>query len=279
LELQVMSGLGIEFISVFGLPPVQFVNLAADLGLRHIGMMLTPMPVDPHGSPAWSLRKDAVLLREMVAAMRDRGVSISLGEGFFARPGADLRDSAFDLDLMRELEVKRVGTLSVEPDMNRAFDQFAILAEMSEALGMELVIEFGPRLAVADLPTAVAAVRHVGRPNTKLLIDTMHLVRSGSTAADLAALEPEMIGYVQLCDAPLVSKYADYAEEAKYERMVPGAGELPLLDILAVLPPHLVVGLEVPQRALAEAGVSPHERLGRCITAARGLLARAGQNS
>jgi hypothetical protein len=26
-----MDGLGIEFISVFGLPPVQFVSLAADL--------------------------------------------------------------------------------------------------------------------------------------------------------------------------------------------------------------------------------------------------------
>jgi sugar phosphate isomerase/epimerase len=271
--------LGIEFISVFGLPPVQFINLAADLGFRHVGMMLTPMPFNPHGYPTWSLREDAALLRETVAAMDDRGVSISLGEGFFARPGVDLRNSAPDLELMCQLGVKRIGTLSVDPDLNRAFDQFAVLAEMAAALGMELVVEFGPRLAISDLPTAVAAVRHVGRPNTKLLIDTMHLVRSGSTAMDLEALEPDMIGYVQLCDAPLASKYADYVEEAKYERMLPGAGELPLLDILAVLPPDLVIGLEVPQRALAEAGVNPHERLGRCFTAARALLARAEQNN
>jgi sugar phosphate isomerase/epimerase len=273
-----MDRLGIEFISVFGLPPVQFVNLAADLGCRHIGMMLTPMADNPHGYPPWSLRQDAALRRDMVAAMRDRGVSISLGEGFFARAGADLRDSAADLELMRELGVERIGTLSVDPDSARAFDQFAVLAEMTATLGMEVVIEFGPPLAVADLPTAVAAARHVGRSNTRLLIDTMHLIRSGSGAADLAALDPGMIGYLQLCDVPLVSKYADYAEEAKYERMMPGTGELPLLDILNVLPPHLAIGLEVPQRALARSGVKTHERLGGCVAAARSLLVRAGQS-
>jgi sugar phosphate isomerase/epimerase len=275
-----MDRLGIEFISVFGLAPVQFVSLAADLGCRHIGMMLTPMADNPLGYPAWSLRQDAALRREMLAAMRDRGVSISLGEGFFARPGTDLRDSAADLELMRGLGVERIGTLSIDPDSARAFDQFAALAEMTAALGMDLVIEFGPRLAVADLPTAAAAVRHVGRANTKLLIDTMHLVRSGSAAADLAALDPGMIGYVQLCDAPLVSNYSDYVEEAKYERMVPGTGELPLLDILKALPPHLAMGLEVPQRGLAKAGMSSHERLSRCVAAARSLLDRAaGQSS
>jgi sugar phosphate isomerase/epimerase len=273
-----MSELSIEFISVFALPPVQFVNLAADLGCRHIGMMLTPMADNPHGYPAWSLRQDVALRREMLAAMRDRDVSISVGEGFYARAGADLRDSAADLALMQELGVKRINTLSIEPDRSRAFDQFAVLAEMTDALGMELVIEFGPLMAVADLPTAVAAVRHVNRANTRLLIDTMHLIRSGSTVADLAALEPGMIGYAQLCDAPLVSRYDSYVTEAKYERMVPGTGELPLLDILKVLSPDLVIGLEVPQLALATSGVGPKERLGACVTAARGLLARATQH-
>lgn len=267
--------LGIEFISVFALPPVQFVNLAADLGCRHIGMMLNPMADNPHGYPAWSLKNDPTLRREMVAAMRDRNVSISLGEGFFAIPGRDIRNSAADLELMHELGVKRICTLSIGGELNYAFDQFAVLAEMTGALGMDMVIEFGPCLGITDLQTAAAAVRHVGKPNTKLLIDTMHLCRSGSTAADVVQLGLDMVGYVQLCDAPVVSKQATYVEEAKYERMVPGTGELPLLDILKVLPSHLVIGLEVPQRALAEAGVAPQERLGACVAAAQSLLAQA----
>ncbi|OHV51343.1 hypothetical protein BCD48_10165 [Pseudofrankia sp. BMG5.36] len=54
--------------------------------------------------------------------------------------------------------------------------------------------------------------------------------------------------------------------------MVPGTGELPLLDMLTALPPGLVIGLEVPLRSQAEAGIGPRDRLGRCVDAARGLL-------
>ena len=39
-----MERLGIEPLSVFGLPPVDFVNLAADLGLGYIGITLSAMP-------------------------------------------------------------------------------------------------------------------------------------------------------------------------------------------------------------------------------------------
>lgn len=63
-------------------------------------------------------------------------------------------------------------------------------------------------------------------------------------------------------------------EEAMFERRAPGRGELPLLAVLAALPRDLVIGLEVPLRSEARAGVSPHDRLGRCVDAARDLLAR-----
>ena len=269
-----MRRIGIEYISVFGLPPVEFVNLAADLGCASIGTGLAPMPFNPHGYPAWSLLNDRALRQRMIATMRDRGISISVAEGFFVMPQADVRNHAAGLDAVRELGVERINTLGLDPDVNRNFDQFAKLAELAANLGLETTLEFIPGTAVGDLPTALAAIRHVGRPNFRLLIDTMHLMRSGSSAAEVAALDPAVIGYVQLCDAPLVSRFAQYMDEAKYERMAPGAGEFPLLDILKVLPTHLTISLEVPQRSLAEAGVGPHERLGRCVEATRTLLTR-----
>lgn len=270
-----MDRVGIEFLSVFSLPPVQYVNLAADLGCRHISTGLMSLAShNPHGYPAWSLKEDPALRQEMVAAMRDLGVSISLGEGFSIRPNVGARERAADLALMCELGVKRINAVAIDPDRNRSFDQLALLAEMAAASGVETTVEFGPGMTVDNLATAVAAVRHVGRPDFRLLIDTMHLVRSGSGAADIAALDPALIGYAQLCDAPLVSRHSSYMEEAMNERMAPGTGELPLLDILAALPRHVVVSLEVPQRSLAEAGVGPQERVGQCIEAARGLLAQ-----
>jgi len=267
-----MDRVGIERLCVFGLPPVQFVELAADLDCQYIGTGLEPMRYNPHNYPRWSLRHEPALRREMIAAMRNRGVSISLCEGFGVRPGADVKDYAGDLGLLCELGGRRINVASVDPDFGRTVDQFARIAEMAAAFDIETVIEIGPG-PVPDLPAALAAVRHVGRPDFRLLIDTMHFIRSGSGAADLAALEPAMIGYVQLCDVPLASRHATYMEEALHERLVPGTGELPLLDLLAALPRQVVLGLEVPQRSLVEAGVGPRERVARCVAAARGLLA------
>jgi sugar phosphate isomerase/epimerase len=266
-----MERLSIEPLSVMGLPPVESVGLAADLGLRYVALALSALP-NPYGYPPFSLRDDLALRRETLAALRDRGVTVSLGDGFVLHSGMDMRDLARDVAIMAELGAQRVNTVTFDPDFNRSVDQFGVLAEMAAEAGMETTLEFSPGLAIADLPTALAAVRAVGRPGFRLLIDTMHLVRSGSGPAEVAAVDPDLIGYIQLSDVPLVPTIANYMEEACFQRMVPGTGEAPLLEILDALPRHLVIGLEVPLRSQANAGVGPHERLGRCVDASRKLL-------
>lgn len=269
-----MDRIGIEFITVFGLPPVEFVHLAADVGCQQIGLALAPMFETPLDYPAWSLRDDPALRRDVVAAMRERGVSISVGEGFLVWPDKDIRGSAADLDTMCELGVRRINMCSIDPDASRSFDQFAALVERAEAAGLETTLEFGPIFSIPDLPTALAALRHVGRSSFRLLIDTLHFARAGLTPKDLAALDPSIIGYAQLCDARLGFTPESYMNEARFERMVPGTGELPLLDIVAALPRDIVLGLEVPMLSKAQAEVDPHERVGRCVEATRNLLAR-----
>jgi len=269
-----MNRLGIETISAFGLPPVEYVRLAADLGCAHISTGLTQVHINPHGYASFDLKNDAALRQEMKAAMRDCGVSISLAEGLTVRPGVDARDRAAEFDAFADLGAVRINVVSMDPDLDRTFDQFAISAEMAAARGMVSTTELAPGLTVADLPTALEAIRRVGRPDFRLLIDTMHFIRSGSSPADLAALDPDLIGYVQLCDAPLVSTFASYMEEAMTERRVPGQGELPLLEILKLAPRDRVVSLEVPLLSQAKAGIGPHERLRPAVAAARELLAQ-----
>jgi sugar phosphate isomerase/epimerase len=263
-----MSRLGVEQLSALGLKPVEFINLVADLGCNCISTGLSAMP----GYASFSLREDKALRREMIAAIRDRGVSISLGEGCIARPGQDIRDMAADFDTFRELGAERINTVSMDPDLGRSLEQFGVLAEMAAERGMESSIELCPALTINNLASAVAAVRHVGRKDFRLLLDTMHLGRSGATAAEIAALDPAMIGYVQLCDAPLKAVNPNYMDEATFDRMVPGEGELPLREYLSALPKGLTVSLEVPSRTLAKAGLSVRERLQRCVKAARALL-------
>jgi sugar phosphate isomerase/epimerase len=146
---------------------------------------------------------------------------------------------------------------------------------MAGARGLLATLEFLPGLSIGNLSTALEAVRHVAMPNFRLLLDAMHVFRTGASAAEIAALDPNMIGYVQLCDVPLISRFPDYSEEARHYRLAPGQGELPLLDFLAAIPTSCIVGLEVPMLAQAQAGIGPAERLAGSIQVTRDLLARA----
>jgi sugar phosphate isomerase/epimerase len=269
-----VNRLGIETISAFGLPPVRYVNLAADLGCANISTGLFQIHINPHGYPSFNLLEDAALRREMNAAMRDRGVSVSLAEGLTVKPGIDARDRTAEFDAFAQLGAQRINVVSLEPDIDRTLDQFELTAEMAAARGMQTTTEFAPGLTIADLPSALAAVRRIGRPDFRVLIDTMHLIRSGSTVADLAALDPDLIGYVQLCDVPLVSSFSSYMEEAMTERRIPGQGELPLLEILKIIPRDRIISLEVPLLSQATAGKGPHERLRPAIEATKQLLAQ-----
>ena len=270
-----MNRLGIEMLSVFGMPPVDYVQLVADLGCRYITTGLDGFVLKQLGYQPFSLRDDPALRRELLAAMDDRGVSLSLGEGLLIAPGVDVRSYAADLDVMAELRIPRINTVSLEPDRARTFDELAVLTELAAERGIVTSVEPVPGLAVADLPTAMAAVEYVGREEITLLIDTMHVARSGATPDDLRSLPAEKIGYVQLCDVPLRStKEHHYAEEAMFHRMAPGEGELPLADMLAALPGDCVVGLEVPMLSRAEAGISAYDRLLPCVKTAQALLAQ-----
>jgi sugar phosphate isomerase/epimerase len=267
-----MRDLGIEFISVFGLPPVDFVHLAADLGCRYISTALVGQRLESLGYPAFSLRDDAALRNDMLTAMDGRGVSISLGEGMVIAPGADVSDLAADLDVLAELGAAQINTLSFDRDRNRTFDQLATLTEMAADRGIGTTIEMAPRATIGDPPTVRAAIEHVGRPELRLTLDTMHWARAGYGVADLLEFGPERVGYVQLSDTTLKPRLKSYLEEAMYERMAPGDGELPLAEMLGAVPADVVVGLEIPMRALAESGVGPMDRLRPCVAAARELL-------
>jgi sugar phosphate isomerase/epimerase len=270
--------LGIGFLGTFALPPVDCVSLAADLGCGYISTVVQGAPLLPLGFAPFSLKDDA-LRSELRAAMADRGVAISLGDGFLVLPDADMGSFAGDLDVLADLGVPWINVVSLDPDLHRSFDQFAALTEVAAQRGIKAAVEPVPGLTVGDLPTAVAAVEHVGRPDFRLLIDTMHLVRSGGGAAELAALAPGQIGYAQLCDTTLAPRMENYMEEAMYERMVPGEGELPLRDILSALPSDVVIELEVPRRSLALDGVSAIDRLRPCVEAARLLLSEVQPGS
>ena len=268
-----MDRLALEFISALGMPPVQYVDLAARLGIGRIGFAPSPIAANPHGYPAWDLRNDPALLRETKAALGVNNVAVSLGEGFLIMPGMDIADAAATMDVMGELGAPMVNCIVMEQDRARAFDQFAQYAQMAATRGMLAALEYMPMMWPIDIHAAAAFVADSGASNARVLIDAMHFYRGGSQATDLARVDPAMIGYVQICDVPMPAINPDYGMEARDNRLAPGEGDLPLGELLAALPSDVTIGLELPMAARAAAGQGPEERLAPAIAAARALLA------
>lgn len=269
-----MNPLGIERLGLFGMSPVEQIVLAAELGCDSVGIGLAPTPgYNPDNHAAWSLRDDPALRRETLAACRDRRIAISIIEGFAVLPGGNVRAFAGDLDLVAELGCDRINVVSIGKDMQQAIDGFAALAELGAERGLEVSAEMGSLGPLDRVAPALEVVRGVGRLNFSLVIDSMHFFRLGNTLADFAALDPALVGYVQLADAPWAPRFETYIEEAMFERMAPGEGELPLAEFLRLVPEGVTISLEIPIRSLAEQGVGPRERTKRCVDGARTLLA------
>ena len=274
-----MNNLGIDLISVLGMPPVQFIELAAELGCPNISLGLNQMDYNPFGFPRYSIPGDAGLRREVKAALAANGVTIALGENLAVLPDMDCRDMwQTSFDLLGELGVRQVNSVSFEPDFARNVDLYGQLAELAASRGVRVLAEFVPIFGIADMPATLELIGQVGHPNLGFIFDTMHAGRTGVTAEQIRAVPPELIGYIQLCDAPRgQAEYAfmdsGYMDEAMHERMAPGDGDMPLAEYLRALPLDRVISLEIPQRSAAEAGVSLRESLGRSIAATRDLLA------
>jgi hypothetical protein len=268
-----MSRLGLEGLTMFGMPPIEHITLAADLDCSHVSMGLGPVPWKLERFPQWSLRDSAALRREMIATLRDRGMVFAQGEGCIVRAGLDVRSYVSDLDLFAELGVVQISTVTMEPDASRAQAQLALLAEMADQRGMGLTLEFAPPHSINTFEKALTAIRSIEKPNVRLTIDAMHFFRSGGNVDQLRLAGGGCVGHVQLCDVPLSPTTDDYYQEACFGRRLPGEGELPLRAFLAALPKDVRVGLEIPMLAQMGAEANLEALVARAVALARDLLA------
>jgi sugar phosphate isomerase/epimerase len=124
---------------------------------------------------------------------------------------------------------------------------------------------------VKSLRSALDLVDKTGRSNLRVLVDALHWVR----ASDIGALRPAHpggLGYVQLCDGPLLGPASREAliQEARTSRLAPGEGEFPLDTLLEAMPPHCVASVEVP----LPSGQEPLAHAKKLRLAARALSER-----
>jgi sugar phosphate isomerase/epimerase len=140
-------------------------------------------------------------------------------------------------DVAAALGARSILTVSDSLDRSQTVNRLGELAELAAKSGLTIALEFMSFTSVKTLDDAIGVVAEVGRPEIRLLPDVLHVVRSGSTM-DMLSTVRHLIDYVQLCDAPSKSPgdIEQLIHEARYERLMPGAGQLDLASFLRNVP-------------------------------------------
>lgn len=266
--------LSLEQITAWGLSPPALIDLAAALGCEAISLFVEAVNPESAGEP---LVGNAPLVRDIRARLDATGVYINTLECFALTPATEVAAFEPTLAVGAELGGRTATAIVFDPDRARVTDTLAAFAELARAHGLATNIEFIALSEAKSLGDAVSLARAVAPHDVRIVIDTLHWTRSGGTPADLRALDPALLGAVQLCDGPAeMAPELQLFHEGFLQRMIPGEGAFAVTDFLRALPPGQLIGVEVPLQDLADAGVAVEERARRAIAGARRMIAAAG---
>ena len=257
--------LGLDHLTLLDIAPPDFVALAAGAGFDAVGLRIAPATADE--SP-WPMSPGSRMLADTVARCRDTGVTVLDTETIRLTPRTDLAATEAVLHAAAELNARHLTTIAEDPDLTRLSDRFAELTRIAAPYGVRPLIEFMAYKTVRTLDDAVAIAARSGGGG--VLLDALHIRRCGADIGQIARIDPVLLGYVQLCDAPLeppgeADLPGDWvlprgqtpdggaaALEARAGRLLPGEGALPLTELLSVLPAAIPVAVEAPRLSLRD---------------------------
>ena len=256
---------GLEHLTMLDVPPPAFVTAAAEAGFDAVGLRVAPVT---RGEQAWPVSPGSPMLAETMRRCGGTGLFVLDVEAIPLRPGSDLAGCERVLETAAVLGARYLNVICDDPDTGRFADLLAELVRLARPYRVRPVIEFTAWRPIRTLAGAVTIAR--GSDGAGLLLDTLHIQRCGVTAGELAAVDPALLGYLQLCDAPARPPRGirlpaqlprgqdvgtgdgagdDAVLEARTGRLLPGEGELPLAELLGVLPDSLPVSAEAPSLA------------------------------
>jgi sugar phosphate isomerase/epimerase len=238
--------LSLAHLSLIETPPAQLIPVAAAAGFALVDLRLAPAtPTDRR----YGKEDLAGLCRDLLPVLKQNGMPVWDVE--IIRLNDQTLPEAY-LPLMETAAVlgaRRMKLVCDSEDHRRAAEILARLCDLAAPFGLTLDLEYMVFSGVKSLSSALDLVAATGRSNLQVLVDALHWMRAGDTAASLRQ-QTSRLGYVQLCDGPLHGPTDRQAliQEARTNRLAPGEGEFPLQQLLAAVPHCCVASLEVPLR-------------------------------
>jgi sugar phosphate isomerase/epimerase len=264
--------LSLEHLTMIDASPRELLDAAAAGGFDMVGLRVVPPQPPNQLMPGFD---QARFVRDLKWRSAGIGVAVGMIEAIWLAPETEPAEVERALAVGAELGAQFALVCGNDSDEARSIDNLARIARTARSYGLEIAFEFMASVAVRELGQALRIARATGEANVRLLVDALHLARSGVELATLEPIESTAVSYVHLCDAAMASPPVDgLRDEARTGRFLPGEGELPLAAFLAAMPADARLGLEAPCRAYAHLPVVERGRIAGRVT--RAWLARHG---
>jgi sugar phosphate isomerase/epimerase len=268
--------IGLGHLTVERLQPPEVVTQAAKAGFATTGLRFWDGFTDVETYP---LRPGSPMLKETLRRLESADIVVEEIENIVLSSKTKVETYRPMLEVGALLGAKRVIIGSVVDDEARGTYLFAALCEVAAEFGLDIAIEFYLKWhGCASLSQGLRIVANAGQANGRLLVDSLHLSRSGGTPAELAKAPREALASLQLCDAPAErpANLDAISHESRFARLIPGEGGLPLADVVRAFPDGLPIGIEIPNRVM-EDEIGSQAFLCRCYEATARLVESAKQ--
>jgi sugar phosphate isomerase/epimerase len=246
--------------------PVSLVHSASKAGFDLVSLWVQPPSIFPL-QLVTPPKADACR-----SALAETGMRVGPLEVFDMSSAAAVKSYRPALELGAQLGAQAASAINVRnPDPAEVSELFAQFAELAGEYGLGVTLEPLATFATSTLAQARDIVR-ASRVDAGIVLDVLHLVREGGTVADVRAMEPGLIRYIQVCDGAASLSPEERRIEASYERLYPGEGVFPLVELLTDAPTDISWGIEAPSRRRAASGMSAEMRAQEAMAAVRRLL-------
>jgi sugar phosphate isomerase/epimerase len=256
----------LDSLTVTDTEPAQLIRSAKSAGFDLVSLWVQPPPIFPLSLVTQGNAKACA------AALAETGIRVGPLEVFVLSSAEAVKSYRPALELGARLGAKTASAINVHnSDPVHVSELLAQLAELAGEYGLGVTLEPLAMFETSTLAQARAIIR-AARVDAGIVLDAFHLVRKGGTAADVRAMEPGLIRHVQLCDGVASASTEEMHYEASYERLYPGDGVFPLVELLSEAPTDVSWGIEAPSRRRAESGMSAEMQAQEAMAAMRRVI-------
>ncbi|MFA7587118.1 MAG: TIM barrel protein [Novosphingobium sp.] len=262
-----MPRLSLDSLTLTDTAPPVAIRAAAEAGFDACSLWIISPALYP--SPLVTPQNE----RECAAAIAESGIEVIALEVFDLHSMAGVEAARPLLEMGARLGGKAVLAINYSnPDRGETAEILAAFAEAAAGFGLATNLEPVAGGKSETLSEAVDLIRASGA-DVGLCFDPHHLIRAGGGLADLQAVDPALIRYVQVCDGAIPQPAELARTEAVCERLYPGDGHFPLIDLLRATPRDVTIGIECPSVSRAHSGVAPLDQAREALAKLKKLLA------